>query len=40
MILSETLYEEIVAIHPTLEQRSLDLRGRDASMDVRVLRAS
>ena len=40
VILSEALYEEIVAIHPTLEQRSLDLRGRDAPMDVRVLRAS
>lgn len=40
VILSETLYEEIVAFHPTLEQRSLDLRGRDAPMDVRVLRVS
>lgn len=38
VVLSETLYPEVAARHPDLEQRTLQLRGREEPLTVRVLR--
>lgn len=39
VILSETLYVQMVDRHPSLEARTLQLRGREEPLAVRVLRA-
>lgn len=38
VILSEALYPEVALRHPILEQRTLELRGREEPLMVRVLR--
>lgn len=39
-LLSETVYASVAIDYPDLERRTLSVRGREAPVDVRVLRAS